>query len=440
VWWADCPNLVVTEITVTLPTLHSGQMGAYNLRDAEGKSARFKAIRCGRRWGKSKLAQTTAADRILRGQIVGYFTPAYKYQTEIYDELLELLRPVVKTSSKTEGLIRCITGGRIEFWTLENDSAGRSRKYHHVFIDEAAFTKPNMMDIWNRAIQPTLLDFQGSATALSNANGVDPDNFFWRICNEPEHGFTEFHAPTSSNPYMPQSELIRLQAERPPLVWKQEYLAEFVDWSGSQFFSLDSLLHEGQPVEYPTQSAAVFAVVDSATKTGRENDGTAVIYCARSIIGSKHELVILDYDIQQIEGALLEHWLPSVFARCEELANTCRAQMGSLGVWIEDKASGMVLLQQGARRGWPTHSIESKLTSLGKAERAISVSGYVYQGKVKLSRHAYEKTVVYKGATRNHLMQQVLTFTIGIKDQGEDDLLDAFCYSIAIALGNNDGY
>lgn len=437
---AGCQSLIVTEITVELPTLHSGQIGAFRLKGPDGKPARFKAIRCGRRWGKSKLAQMVAADRLMRGQIVGYFTPAYKYQTEIYDELLTMLRPVVKSASKTEGIIRCITGGRIEFWTLENDSAGRSRKYHHVFIDEAAFTKPNMMDIWNRAIQPTLLDFQGSATALSNANGVDMENFFWRICNEPEHGFVEYHAPTSSNPYMPQAELIRLQQERPPLVWKQEYLAEFVDWSGSQFFSLESLLEENAPVEWPTKSAGVFAVIDSATKTGKDNDGTAVIYCARGVLGSKHELIILDYDIQQIEGALLEHWLPNVFMRLEEMAKTCGAQMGSLGVWIEDKASGMVLLQQGARRGWPTHAIESKLTSVGKAERAISVSGYVYQGKVKFSRQAYEKTLNYKGSTRNHLMHQVLTFTLSIKDQGEDDLLDAFCYSIAIALGNQEGF
>jgi hypothetical protein len=351
-----------------------------------------------------------------------------------------MLRPIVKTHNKTEGIIRCITGGRIEFWTLENESAGRSRKYHDIYIDEAAFTKTNMMDIWNRAIQPTLLDYRGTATALSNANGIDPENFFWRICNEPEHGFTEFHAPTSSNPYMPQDELVRLQSERPPLVWKQEYLAEFVDWSGTQFFSLESMLEDGAPVEWPSVCSGVFAVIDSATKTGKENDGTSVLYYARGAIGAKHPLVALDYDIQQIEGALLESWLPNVFARLEELAEVCGAQMGSLGVWIEDKNSGMVLLQQGARRGWPVHAIESKLTSVGKAERAISVSGYVYQGKVKLSRHAYEKTVNYKGATRNHLLHQVLTFTLGLKDQVEDDLLDTFCYGIAIALGNQEGF
>lgn len=430
----------MSEFVVNLPTLHSGQVGAYKLRDADGHPARFKAVRCGRRWGKTNLAKTMVGDRVTRGRLQGYFVPAYKYQTEVYDELLDMLRPIVISHNKTEGVIKCLGGGRVEFWTLENESAGRSRKYHDIYIDEAAFTKSNMMDIWNRAIQPTLLDFRGTATALSNANGIDTENFFWRICNEPEHGFVEFHAPTSSNPYMPADELLRLEKERPPLVWKQEYLAEFVDWSGTQFFSLESMLTDGQPIECPKHTAGVFAVIDSATKTGKENDGTAVVYCAKGILGAKDELVILDYDIRQIEGALLEHWLPSVFGRLEELAALCGAQMGSIGCFIEDKASGMVLIQQGARRGWPTHAIDSKLTSLGKAERAISVSGYVYQGKVKLSRHAYEKTMIYKGSTRNHLLHQVLLFTLGVKDQVDDDLLDGFCYSIAIALGNQEGF
>jgi hypothetical protein len=151
-------------------------------------------------------------------------------------------------------------------------------------------------------------------------------------------------------------------------------------------------------------------------------------------------LIILDYDIKQIEGAVLEEWLPSVFEHCEYLAGECHAQMGSLGVWIEDKNSGSILLQQGQRRGWNTNKIYSKLTQLGKTERAISVSGYVYRNQVKLSKFAYEKSVKYKGAVRNHLLNQVLMFTIGIKDQHEDDLLDAFTYAIAIALGDSGGF
>ena len=89
-----------------------------------------------------------------------------------------------------------------------------------------------------------------------------------------------------------------------------------------------------------------------------------------------------------------------------------------------------------------TTPIDSKLTAVGKDERAISVSGYVYRGMVKLSQNALEKVVTYKGVTRNHFTSQVLGFRIADKDAGKraDDLVDCFTYGISIALGNEEGY
>jgi hypothetical protein len=151
--------------------------------------------------------------------------------------------------------------------------------------------------------------------------------------------------------------------------------------------------------------------------------------------------LILDWDIVQIEGATLESWLPQVFTRLEELARICRARMGALGAWIEDKNSGTILLQQSIRRQMAARPIESKLTSMGKDERALSVSGYVHRGNVKYTDHAFSKTSIYKRKSRNHLVEQVESFRIGDKDgEREDDLLDTFCYGIAIALGNSEGF
>ena len=155
----------------------------------------------------------------------------------------------------------------------------------------------------------------------------------------------------------------------------------------------------------------------------------------------KHPITVLDWDISHLEGSLLEAWLPNVFRRLEELAKLCGARMGSLGAWIEDKVSGTILLQQAQRRGWPAHAIDSALTAVGKDERAVSVSGYVYSNKVKVSDYAYDKTdVTYKGSTRNHFMTQIMGFRIGDKTNPNDDLVDCFTYGIAIGLGNQDGY
>ena len=51
------------------------------------------------------------------------------------------------------------------------------------------------------------------------------------------------------------------------------------------------------------------------------------------------------------------------------------------------------------------------------------------------------KTVIHKRRSRNHLLDQVESFRVG--DRGsdrEDDLLETFCYGIAVALGNSEGF
>lgn len=208
--------------------------------------------------------------------------------------------------------------------------------------------------------------------------------------------------------------------------------------SGTSFFDIERILIEQQPVDYPIICDAVYATMDTAIKTGKQHDGTAVVYFSLKNFGDGYKIVILDWELVQIEGGSLEFWFPSVFQHCEELAQICRARYGSTGVFVEDKASGSILIQQGIRQEWPIHAIKSTLTAVGKDERAISISGYVTRGDVKISRFAYDKVTSHKGRSANHFINQVFRYQIGVKDQ-EDDILDCFCYGIAIGIGNGQG-
>lgn len=380
-----------------------------------------------------------------------------------------MLQPAVSQSSKVEGVIRLTTGGRIDLWTLNNPRAGRSRRYRLVIFDEAAFAEDGTEETWERSIEPTLLDYQGKAIFASNAKALDESNWFYKLhqacggrggAEFPEKkkpGFLEFHAPTRNNPHVPErlegeteesharrrlEVLEQIKASKHPLQWQAEYEAEFIDFRGVAFFDLQKMLVDGQPIEYPTHCDSVFATVDTATKTGKTNDGTAVCYWAWTLPNfGPYQLVLLDWDIVQVEGALLDVWLKGVFTNLETYAKRCQARGGSIGALIEDKSSGMVLLQQALRHGWPAHPIDSKLTVMGKSERALSVASYVYQGLVKLSRHAHEKVVTYKNDTRNHFLSQFLGFRVGDEDKNRaDDLLDTGTYAISVALGNQEGW
>jgi hypothetical protein len=365
----------VIENRLSLGTLHSSQVRAYWAL----KPHRLKALRCGRRWGKTDFAKTWIAQGLAQGYECAWFAPQHKTWSEVYPEIVNMIRPILDTSSKVSAVMRMKNGGRLDFWTLENGIAGRGRRYHRIVIDEAAFTKDGdnktdgaMMEIWEKSIKPTLYDYGGEVLICSNTAGKNSENFFYNICTDEQYGFGEFHATTMDNPVLPK----RLQNETPeawmqrrakilddlrtgndPLVYAQEHLAEFVDWAGVGFFAREKLLVNNQPGPVPKHCECVFAIIDTASKTGTEHDATAVTFFAFERYGSPYPLMILDWDIIQIEGALLETWLPIVFKRLQELAQQCRARGGSLGAMIEDKNSGTILLQQALRRGMPATAI-----------------------------------------------------------------------------------
>jgi hypothetical protein len=207
---------------------------------------------------------------------------------------------------------------------------------------------------------------------------------------------------------------------------------------GTYFLEADFLVN-GLPVLYPEWCDCVFATIDTGIKTGAKHDATGIIYFALNQYNEDEPLTILDYDIQQIAVTYLEVWMTDVYARLEELAKTCHARMGSIGPLIEEKGSGIVLLEQLNNKSLMATAIDSKLVQLGKEARALSISGYTNQGKVKYSEFAYRKTVDFKQRHANHMLKQVHTFNIGVKDQ-EDDLVDCLCYGVMMSIGNQEGY
>jgi Terminase large subunit, T4likevirus-type, N-terminal len=429
----------MANVRVNLPSLHPAQ------RRIADHPARFKAVCLGRRAGKSSLITNRVCKGAVNGKSIGIFVPQYRMISEIWHAIVSLLSDLKIEANKTEGIIRLPdTGGRIKFFSLENPTAGRGEKFHEIYLDEIAFAKDDFEYQWSTAIRPTLTDYAGTAMACSTPNGISDSNFFNRICNDKDTYWTVFKAPSSSNPYLPKEELDLIKKSTLPLIWLQEYQAEFISMNSVTFFPLEYFLGEdGIPEPLPKTLGGVFAVVDTALKTGVSHDSTAVLYCAYQAPThfESQKVFILDWDLQQIHGALLIDYLPQIQNRIEELIREHQAQWGSLGIFIEDKGSGTVLLGQSARTGIETQAIPSHLTALGKDGRAMAASPYVAGHQIKISKYAYEKMVDNKGSFKNHLLSQILNFRIADKASStkSDDLLDTLTYASILACGS-DGY
>ena len=81
---------------IWLEPLHPGQARAYRALIGH----RFMALRCGRRFGKTALAKSWAAQGLLQGEEVGWFAPEHKHMAEVYADLKATLASLLVAERK----------------------------------------------------------------------------------------------------------------------------------------------------------------------------------------------------------------------------------------------------------------------------------------------------------------------------------------------------
>lgn len=210
----------MSERIITLNEPHEGQ------QEVIDQARRFNVLCCGRRWGKSALAVNLLSEVALSGNPVGYFTPTYKLLDGTYQECVDALAPII-TRKNEHQFIEIETGGRIDFWSLENELAGRSRKYKRIIVDEAAFVK-NLWTLWTQSIRATLTDMKGDAWMLSTPRGKnDFFKFYTKGKDLLDERWMSWQKSTYTNPYIDPLEVDDAKADLPELAFQQEYMAQF---------------------------------------------------------------------------------------------------------------------------------------------------------------------------------------------------------------------
>lgn len=266
--------MMTREITLTLPKPHRGQAPIIE------SAARFRVLCCGRRFGKSLLGLDRAIDTAIHGYSVGWFSPTYKMLSEIWRQAIEILTPVTKRTSSQEMRIELITGGVLDFWSLDNPDSARGRKYKRVVIDEAAMVI-RLQEAWQNVIRPTLTDMRGDGLFLSTPKGFNFFKTLFDYGNDPQtNDWQSWQLPTLTNPHLPADEIEAARLELPERVFRQEYLAEFIT-DGSFFVGIDAAaVAQEQLVGIPQHTYVigadwarssggdytVFSVIDATTK------------------------------------------------------------------------------------------------------------------------------------------------------------------------------
>lgn len=229
-------------LIIKLPKPHRAQQQMLD------ESARFIVGVCGRRFGKTSFIPTKRLKMMLAGQPGAYFAPNYKMLQEYYRQTKAILNPIISHVSKQEHRFEFITGGSYTMWSLDNPDSARGQKYAFADVDEAAMIR-ELEEAWNAVIRPTLTDYEGSAGFWSTPKGL---NYFHTLFARGDDAeFTDwksFQFPTASNPFINPNEIEQARKELPSEVFRQEYLAEFIQGEGAVFRNIAPNLSKDQHI------------------------------------------------------------------------------------------------------------------------------------------------------------------------------------------------
>lgn len=295
---------------------HPGQVEVHN------SPARFKVLAAGRRWGKTRLGVNECLDVASTGGRAWWVSPNYKMSEVGWRPLRQLSRRVPGATIKlADRVVEFSGGGFVAVRSADNPDSLRGEGLNFVVMDEAAFMS---REAWTEAIRPALSDRQGRSLFISTPKGR---NWFWEIYQRGvngEDGWQSWTFPTADNPYIDPAEVEAARRELPDIIFRQEYLAEFVDDQGAVFRRVQDAarLH---PLDRAIEGRQYVAAVDPASAT----DYTAV--CVLDV--ESKQQVYLDR-FNRVDYPVLEDRLAAVYDRFR--LDRMRVEGNSIGAPVFD--------------------------------------------------------------------------------------------------------
>ena len=218
---------------------HPAQMAIHKARDA-----RFRTVCTGRRFGKTRCMAAELIDRGggEAGGDYGWVAPTYTVADRGVDAFREIgsdfVRFVGRAPMRAEFEGAC---GPVRVWFLSADNPDgiRGFGFRGLVMDEAASID---VGVWNYVLRPTLSQTLGWSVFISTPAGRNwfYDMYTRGVTGEP--GYRSFTFPSKASPYFPAGEWEDAKRQLPEDVFRQEYLAEFLEDSAGVFRGIDGCL------------------------------------------------------------------------------------------------------------------------------------------------------------------------------------------------------
>lgn len=211
---------------------------------------RFKFVCCGRRWGKTMLAEETlwSLATAKPNQIIYYVAPTFKLAKDLmWLNLTSRSRADVRFASATSATITFKNGSRICIRGSDREDNIRGFGIDFVVMEEYSFHKRG---VWELIIRPALADRKGGALFIGTPS-MKKGPHYRQLHDYAKSGkdkeWAYFHYTIHDNPYIDKGEIVAIQNSNTDVSWKQEYLAEFVEEEGTVYYEFNEMKHVYNP-------------------------------------------------------------------------------------------------------------------------------------------------------------------------------------------------
>lgn len=238
----------------------------------QAERRRFNVLDLGRRSGKSSFGGILAIEKPMAGGICWWIAPTYS-QGDIGWQVIKPLSLQIPGVKVRDGDRQIIYpgGGYVQIKTGDNPDSLKGVGLDRAIFDETALLK---QAVWTESIRPALSDKLGDAFFLSTPKGMG--NWFYKLYGyglDPlKKDWRSWKFTTQeANPFITPEEIEAARNDMPERLFQQEYLAEFIEDSGSVFRNVDAV-SVGTPLEQAMTGRRYGAAID----WGRSNDFTAI--------------------------------------------------------------------------------------------------------------------------------------------------------------------
>jgi hypothetical protein len=303
--------------------------------------ARFKVVGAGRRFGKTRLGVLECLDVAAQGGRAWWVAPSYRMSEVGWRPLRRMGQRIGAEVRKVDRQILLPNGGEVAVRSADTPDSLRGEGLDFVVMDECAYISE---EAWTEAIRPALSDRLGKAMFISTPAGR---NWFYRLYHlgQSDQGgeWRSWRFPTSDNPYIAASEIEAARGSLPDMVFRQEYLAEFLENEGSVFRNIGAcLVPDDQTPEMHAGHQVVMGV-----DWGKHQDFTVLSVfcqqCGREVAIDRFNQI--DYAFQR--------------GRLKALSDKWHAQR----ILAETNAMGEPIVEQLHRDGLPVTAFDTTATS-----------------------------------------------------------------------------